>query len=147
MYYEMKLMFNVYTYYTYYYVGLDILFQQITTFIKVCVAYVFGLHTLWRIHFNKIFQLKGLKPKNKGHTNFYECCDLTNKVYLVCMMLYSSASRIALVIATIWGVRRSCRRRHNASTLTTDFVWPEGNCNYIVLTSFKEKWWAYVLNP
>ena len=30
-----------------------------------------------------LFQLKGLKPKNKGHTNFYECCDLTKKVYLV----------------------------------------------------------------
>ena len=24
-------------------------------------------------------QLKGLKPKNKGRTNFYECCDLTKK--------------------------------------------------------------------
>ena len=24
----------------------------------------------------------GLKPKNKGHANFYECCDLTKKVYL-----------------------------------------------------------------
>ena len=27
----------------------------------------------------KFFQLKGLKPKNKGHMNFYECCDLTKK--------------------------------------------------------------------
>ena len=27
----------------------------------------------------KIFQFKGLNPKNKGHTNFYECCDLTKK--------------------------------------------------------------------
>ena len=33
--------------------------------------------------FNKIYQLPGLKPKNKGHTNFYECCDLTKIVYLV----------------------------------------------------------------
>ena len=31
----------------------------------------------------KIFQLKGLKPKNKGHTDFYECCDLTKKVHLM----------------------------------------------------------------
>ena len=23
-----------------------------------------------------------MKPKDKGHTNFYECCDLTEKVYL-----------------------------------------------------------------
>ena len=29
-----------------------------------------------------MYQLKGLKPKNKGQTNFYECCDLTEKVYL-----------------------------------------------------------------
>ena len=29
--------------------------------------------------FCKIYQLKGLKPKNKGHANFYECCDLTKK--------------------------------------------------------------------
>ena len=33
----------------------------------------------------KIFQLKGLKLKNKGHTNFYEYCDLTEKVYLMYM--------------------------------------------------------------
>ena len=26
--------------------------------------------------------MKGLKPKNKDHTNFSECCDLTKKVYL-----------------------------------------------------------------
>ena len=45
---------------------LDILFRQITTFIEV----------------TKIYQLKGLKPKNKDHTNFYECCDLTKKIYL-----------------------------------------------------------------
>ena len=58
---------------------LDILFHQITTFIKVCVAFVFGLQTLHLIDFSKIFPLKGLKPKNKGHTNFYECCDLMKK--------------------------------------------------------------------
>ena len=38
------------------------------------------------IYFSKIFQLKGLKPKNKDHTNFYECCDLTEKVYLVALV-------------------------------------------------------------
>ena len=31
----------------------------------------------------KIYHLKGLKPKNKGGTNLYECCDLTKKVYLM----------------------------------------------------------------
>ena len=34
------------------------------------------------IDFTKIFQLKDLKPENKGYMNFYECCDLTKKVYL-----------------------------------------------------------------
>ena len=27
--------------------------------------------------------IKGLKPKNKGHANFYKCCDLKKKVYLI----------------------------------------------------------------
>ena len=61
---------------------LDILFSQITTFIKVCVAIIFGLQTLRLIDFTKIYRLKNLKPKNNGHTNFYECWDLMKKVYL-----------------------------------------------------------------
>ena len=28
----------------------------------------------------------GLKPKNKGQTNFFECCDLTKKVYLLTLI-------------------------------------------------------------
>ena len=47
------------------------------------MAFVFGLQTLKLIDFTKIFQLKGLKPKNKGHKNYYECCDSTKKLYLV----------------------------------------------------------------
>ena len=46
------------------------------------MAFVFELQTLWLKDFTEIFQLKGLKLENKGHTNFYECCDLTKKVYL-----------------------------------------------------------------
>ena len=42
--------------------------------------------------FTKIFQLKGLKPKNKGHKNFYECCDLTKKVCL--MFIYVDSCHI-----------------------------------------------------
>ena len=42
----------------------------------------------------KIYGLKALKPKNKSHLNFYECCDLTKKVYLTiaytCMYLFVS---------------------------------------------------------
>ena len=59
--------------------SLDILFRQITTFIKFHVAFAFWRQTLWLIDFTKIYQLKGREPKNKGHTNFYECCDLTKK--------------------------------------------------------------------
>ena len=44
---------------------LDILFCQITTFIKVHVAFVFWLQTLLSLDFTKIFQLKGLKPKKR----------------------------------------------------------------------------------
>ena len=57
-------------------------FCQITTFIKVCAFFVFELQTLESIGFSKIYELKGLKPKIKGRTNFYVCCDLTKKVYL-----------------------------------------------------------------
>ena len=60
-----------------------IFFRQITTFIKVLVTFAFGLKTLSMVDFTWIYQLKSLKPKNKGDTNFYECCDLTKKVYLV----------------------------------------------------------------
>ena len=63
-------------------------FCQIKAFINVRVAFVFGLQTLKPIDFSKIYQLKGLKPKNKGHMNFYECCDLTKKVYLVCVYIW-----------------------------------------------------------
>ena len=45
------------------YVRLDILFRQMTKY----------------VHFTKIYQLKGLAPKNKGHTNFDEHSDLTKK--------------------------------------------------------------------
>ena len=40
--------------------------------------------------------MKGLKPKNKGHTNFYECCDLTKKVYLV--FIYTKVLSIRQVL-------------------------------------------------
>ena len=56
-------------------------FREITTFIKVCVAFVFRLQTLSMIDFTRIFQLKGLKSKNKGRTKFYESWDLT-KTYI-----------------------------------------------------------------
>ena len=42
--------------------------------------------------FTKIYQLKGMKPKNKDHTNFYECCDLTEKVYLKLIALLQNSN-------------------------------------------------------
>ena len=42
-------------------------FRQITTFIKVRMAFLFGLQTLWLKDFSKIFQLKFLKPKKRPH--------------------------------------------------------------------------------
>ena len=59
--------------------ALDIHFCQIATFIKVHVAFLFGLQTLLLIDFSKIYQLNGLESKNKGCMKFYECCDLTKK--------------------------------------------------------------------
>ena len=46
------------------------------------IAYVFGLQTLKLIDFSKSYQLKGLQPKNKVHTNYYERCDSIKKVDL-----------------------------------------------------------------
>ena len=69
--------------------------------------------------FTNIFQLKGLKPKNKGQRNFYECCDWRKKVYLAVhtyietrrrrserKMELSSSSRVAQTIDE--GDRNAC---------------------------------------
>ena len=47
------------------------------------MAFLFGLQTLKSIDHIKIYQLKGLEPKIKSSTNFYDCCDLTKKIYLL----------------------------------------------------------------
>ena len=62
---------------------LDIFFSSNHNIHKSSHGLCFGLQTLWLLDFTKIYQLKGLKSKNNGCTNFYECCDLTEKVYLV----------------------------------------------------------------
>ena len=59
--------------------ALVIIFRQITTFIKVHRAFVFGLQKLQLIDFTEIYQLKCLEHKNKGSMNFYERSDLTKK--------------------------------------------------------------------
>ena len=58
---------------------LDTFFRQIKSFLRFRLAFVFGLQTYYLIDFSKIYQLKGLEPKNKGHTNCYERYDLTKK--------------------------------------------------------------------
>ena len=41
----------------------------------------------------------GLKPKNKGCANFYECCDLTKKVYLKYYIYTSKVLKCVVVAA------------------------------------------------
>ena len=82
-------------------------FRQITTFIKLCVVFVFGLQILWTIDFTKIFQLKVLKPKIKGHMNFYECCDLTKKYFYEPLMWQHQHRRecrlyMITILVTLW---------------------------------------------
>ena len=55
------------------------IFHQITTFINVHVAFVYGLQTLESIDFSTIYQLKYLEPESKSHPNFYEHCGLMKK--------------------------------------------------------------------
>ena len=64
-------------------------FCQITTFMKVCVAFVFRLKTLRLIDFTEIYQSKGLKPKIKGPTNFI----IWQKVYLNILIFLFTDSR------------------------------------------------------
>ena len=46
----------------------------------------------------------GLKPKNKGHANFYEYCDLTEKVYLECtFLLVKKMKNIFYAFSFGWG--------------------------------------------
>ena len=45
---------------------LDTFFHQIKSFLRFRLAFVFGLQTYYLIVFSKIYQLKGLEPKNKG---------------------------------------------------------------------------------
>ena len=41
-------------------------------------------------------------PKNKGHTNFYECCDFTEKVYLTPMYNFVSEHSHILPMYCPW---------------------------------------------
>ena len=58
---------------------LDILFSSNHNIHKsLWDLYFWALDPFWKI-FSKIYQLKDLKPKNKGSMNFYDCHDLTKK--------------------------------------------------------------------
>ena len=61
---------------------LDMIFSSNHNIHKSSCGLFFRLQTLYLKEITKIYRLKGLKPKSKGHTNFYQCCDLTKKVYL-----------------------------------------------------------------
>ena len=67
---------------------LDILFPSIQNIYKSLCGLYFWTSDPLIDGVTKIFQLKGLKPKNKGHTNFYECCDLTKKLYLAAAAIF-----------------------------------------------------------
>ena len=56
-----------------------------------------------------------MKPKNKGHTNFNECCDLTKKVYLLMVLMY--------VLTAISYVGKPC--------LLSCSTWPETVSNVL----------------
>ena len=71
-----------------------LLFEEIYTTTYENLRYIFLVKSqlskkfVWPLflgsrHFGRQIFLKGLKPKNKGHTNFYECCDLRRNIYLV----------------------------------------------------------------
>ena len=62
--------------------SLDILFSSNHNIHKSSYGFCIRASDPLLIDFAKRFQLKGLKPINKGHTNFFECCDLTKKIYL-----------------------------------------------------------------
>ena len=63
---------------------LDAFLPQIKTFIiiRFCLAFAFGLQTYHLIDFSKIYQLKGLEPKNKGLTKSHDilCVDFLQKI-------------------------------------------------------------------
>ena len=59
-------MFNKFTDKTGVHCALDTFFRQIKSFLRFRLAFIFGLQTYYLIDFSKIYQLKGLEPKNKG---------------------------------------------------------------------------------
>ena len=100
---------------------LDVSFRQITTFIKFHSVLVLGLQTLWLIDFSRIYQLKGLKTKNKGRMKFYECCDLTKKGYLVYTYLVKTMRILKCwnyyLLAWIWYNRCNPVSNHSKNSL------------------------------
>ena len=79
------------------------------------------------LDFSIIFQLKGLKPKNKGHVNFYECCDLTKNVYLVDNVLAFHWKISSITHSEIW---EECRCRESANVAK---VWSTMYYYYYIL--------------
>jgi len=73
------------------------------------------------IDFTKIFQLKGLKPKNKGSLNFYECWDLTKKVYLASYIFKEQGDIIKRLNIIYFGIRNCILYRS----------WPRKNEKYV----------------
>ena len=87
------------------------------------MAFVFGLQTLWLIDFTRIFQLKHLKPKNKDPTNFYECCNLTKKVYLMYVRTRKNNERRRRVLCYDTSPTRYWSRRDLLSFYREAIIW------------------------
>ena len=91
---------------------------------KIRMAFVFGLQTLWSIDFTKFYQLKGLEFESKGHTNFYECCDLTKKVYLAARLTYRWVEG-QMVWDSLYAQEMNERRSSAAVVPVTRLTWGE----------------------
>ena len=64
-------------------------------------------------------------PKNKGHMNFYECCDLTKKVYLI-IIFVAELSKFRILLITSQQANKAARRQAQLA-LTWIQVWLVSN--------------------
>ena len=79
--------------------------------------------------------MKGLKPINKGHTNFYECCDLTKKVYLMYTtmpqpLLYHHNNKVGTMPKALAGSRLAMFNGLAVVILPQKPTWPFDTVHY-----------------
>ena len=79
--------------------------------------------------------MKGLKTINKGHTNFYECCDLTKKVYLMYNtmpqpLLYHHNNKVGTMPKALAGSRLAMFNGLAVVILPQKPTWPFDTVHY-----------------